>query len=201
MPTVSVASAVVTSNIRWKSSDSPAVNRAKMQPEEPTEAESPRSSSSSFEKTPRGPQDYPLETLDNGSDSQFVTIPRGSCDSGRFEEHGREPLLPTSVHSPRPDLKPREPFSCTISGIIAWAKGPSPPYKYQITPLLRRWQVAPVRLVDRYCPSKRAKVLLLLSVVTTWFVVFLSFIHSSINGVNAPGYGKPAKLGCHSSLW
>lgn len=173
-----------------------------MQPEEPPEAASPRSSSSSFEKTPRGPEDYPLESLDNDSDSQFVTIPRGSCDSRRLEEHGTEPLLPTSqVHSPRPELKPREPFSCTVSGIISWAKGPSPPHKYHITPLLHRWQAAPIRLVDRYCPSKRAKVLLLLSVVTTWFIVFLSFIHSSINGVNVPGYGKPAKLGCHSSLW
>lgn len=201
MPTVSVASAVVISDIIWKSSDSPATNEAKMQPEEPPEAASPRSSSSSFDKTPRELQEYPLQNLDNGSDSQFVTIPRGSCDSGRFEEHGAEPLLPTSEYSPRPEFKPREPFSCTVSGIISWAKGPVPPHKYQITPLLRRWQTAPVRLVDRYCPSKRAKVLLLLSVVTTWFVVFLSFIHSSINGVNVPGYGKPAKLGCHSSLW
>lgn len=193
---------------RRKFLDSPATPGVKitMSPN----ANSPRSSSSSpFEKTPRGPQEYPLESLDNdgndsGSSSQFVTIPRASVDSARLEEHSAEPLLPTSAH-PSPPILPRKEekgwFKCTVAWIIAWAKGPSPPHKYQITPLLRRWQIAPARVIDRYCPTKLAKGLLLLSAVITWFVIFLSILHHSVNGVDIPGYGKPVKLGCHDNLW
>lgn len=162
------------------------------------------SSSSSFEKTPREPQEYPLEILDHDSDSSnFVAVPRESFDSARLgdEEHSSEPLLPTSVQLPRPELKREERFQCTTSGVINWAKGPPQPRKYQITPWLQRWQTAPGRLIDRYCPSKRAKTGLLLSVVIVWFVIFLSVIHKSVNGIDVPGYGKPVKLACHDRLW
>lgn len=165
------------------------------------------SSSSSFEKTPRDPQEYLLESLDNdsGSSNQFVTIPRASVDSAQLEEHSAEPLLPTSTRPSPPILPRREEekgqFECTVAGIVAWAKGPSPPHKYRITPLLRRWQTAPARVIDRYCPTKLAKGLLLLAAVITWFVIFLSILHHSVNGVDIPGYGKPVKLGCHDNLW
>lgn len=162
------------------------------------------SSSSSFEKTPRESQEYPLEILDHDSDSnnQFVAVARGSSDSARpDEEHSSEPLLPTSVYPGRPELKTEERFQCTVSGIIAWAKGPPQPRKYQITPWLCRWQTAPARLVDRYCPSKRAKIGLLFSVLIAWFVIFLSIIHKSVNGIDVPVYGKPVKLACYDRLW
>lgn len=167
--------------------------------------QSSSSSSSSFEKTPREPQEYPLEVLDHDSDSSnFVAVPRESSDSARLvaeEEHSSEPLLPTSVQSPRPELEREERFQCTVSGVINWAKGPPQPRKYQITPWLRRWQTAPGRLIDRYCPSKRAKIGLLFSVVIVWFVIFLSIIHNSVNGIDVPGYGKPVKLACYDRLW
>lgn len=163
-----------------------------------------RSSSSSFQEMPRQPQEYSLDTLDHDedSDNQFVTVPRISSDSARLDEYGSEPLLPTSVRPSRPEYSSdNRKFSCTVDGVIAWAKGPEPPHKYRITPWLRRWQTAPIRLIDRKFRTKKAKILLLLSVVTTWFVIFLSILHSSVNGIDVPGYGKPVKLSCTDNLW
>lgn len=175
-----------------------------------------RSSTSSSQETPCEPQEYPLDALDldldhehehehgHGEDfngHQFVTMPRISSDSARLDEYSSEPLLPTSVRPSRPEYATDRKFSCTVDGVIAWAQGPARPHKYHVTPWLRRWQTAPMRLIDRKCPTKKAKVLLLLSVITTWFVVFLSILHSSVNGIDVPGYGKPVKLSCHDNLW
>ncbi|KAI9929968.1 hypothetical protein MW887_011778 [Aspergillus wentii] len=163
------------------------------------------SRSSSFEKTPRGDQDYALEILDPDDDSgssQFVTVPRGSADSARHEqEYSSEPLLPTSVPHPQPEHKRADRFSCTIPGIIAWIKGPLPPHKYHITPLLRRWQTAPERLIERRFPSKRFKICLLLASLVLWGIVFISVLHSSVSSQVVPGFGKPVKLSCQSRLW
>lgn len=161
---------------------------------------STRSSSSSL-SSPRDSQEYALGTLDHDN-QRYVTVPRVSSDSARLEEHSSEPLLPTSERPSRPEYDADErKFSCSVKGIVAWAQGPSPPHKYRVTPWLRRWQTAPVRLVDRYCPTKKAKIALLLAVVITWFVIFLSILHSSVNGIAVPGYGKPIKLSCRDNLW
>lgn len=172
-----------------------------MRLEHPSRSRS-RSPSSSFGKTS---QDYPLAVFDpnenDSESSQFITVGRESFDSARPDqrETTNEPLLPTSTHHPR-RIAP-EPFSCTLSGICAWVKGPPYPHRYQITPWLQRWQTAPGRLVERYLPSTRAKVWLLLGCICTWGVIFLSILHSSVVGQQVSGYGVPVKLSCHARLW
>ncbi|PYH32087.1 LCCL domain-containing protein [Aspergillus neoniger CBS 115656] len=172
-----------------------------MRPEHPSRSRS-RSPSSSFGKTS---QDYPLAVFDpienDSESSQFITVGRESSDSARPDqrETTNEPLLPTSTHHPR-RIAP-EPFSCTLSGIRAWIKGPPYPHRYQITPWLQHWQTAPGRLVERYFPSTRAKVWLLLGCICTWGVIFLSILHSSVAGQQVSGYGVPVKLSCHARLW
>lgn len=150
-------------------------------------------SSSSFEKLPRGSQDYPLEELDNEGPGF-----RRSLDS---EHDNDEPLLPTSASHHDAGHGMRRHRKCSRSGIISWMKGPSPPHKYHINPWFARWQTAPGRLVDRYFPSKSGKVWLLLGIVVAWGVIFLSVLHSYVHGADIAGYGNPVKLACHSRLW
>jgi hypothetical protein len=161
--------------------------------------------SSSYEKVPRETQEYPLEILHHEESSEvshFVPVARGSADSARAGQGycTREPLLPVHEHQQQNRTSSRR-FSCSVSAIWSWVVGPSPPHIYQIRPLLPRWQTAPGRLVDRFFPSTIGKVLLLLSCLAFWGVVFIASLRSAIASSDVTGYGQPVKLSCHSRLW
>ncbi|KAI9367502.1 LCCL domain-containing protein [Aspergillus egyptiacus] len=158
------------------------------------------SSSSSFERLPRHPEEYLLRSQDGSSNEHSVAGARDSFDPAPAdrEQSTSEPLLPTSNY--RPFQEP-ERFSCTVTGIRAWMRGPSPPRKYRINPWLARWQTAPGRLVERYLPSRKAKIFVLLTALFVWGVVFVSVLHASVAGQQIPGHGSPARLSCWSRLW
>ncbi|KAL3492728.1 hypothetical protein BJX62DRAFT_202235 [Aspergillus germanicus] len=163
---------------------------------------SPRSSSSSFERLPRQPEEYLLKSQDDSSNSQSVAEDaRDSFDPAPAdrEQSTSEPLLPTSSY--RPVQEPKKRFTCTAAGISDWICGPSPPHKYRINHWLARWQTAPDRLIERYFPSKKSKVALLLAALLAWGVVFISILHASVTGQEIPGHGSPLKLSCWSRLW
>ncbi|PYH84741.1 hypothetical protein BO82DRAFT_328706 [Aspergillus uvarum CBS 121591] len=170
------------------------------------DSSAPRQSSSRSSSFEKGSQDYRLTVLepehhDDSDSSQLVVIGRESSDL-RPDAATREPLLPTS--SPFPDHNRHhepEKFSCSISGIRTWIKGPVPPVEYKITPWLVRWQTAPSRYIERLLPSTRARVSLLVACIALWGVVFLTILHFSITGQEIPGYGAPVKLSCHARLW
>ncbi|RHZ74303.1 hypothetical protein CDV55_109104 [Aspergillus turcosus] len=162
--------------------------------------------SSPYEKVPREIQEYPLEILDHeeSSEASHVSpVARGSADSARADHANctREPLLPVHEHQQRPRSSRR--FTCSLSAIWSWVQGPSPPRKYQIRPLLPRWQTAPGRLAERFFPSTISKVLLLLSCLAFWGVIFIASLQSAIGSsdTRSTGYGDPVKLSCHSRLW
>ncbi|KAL4788688.1 LCCL domain-containing protein [Aspergillus varians] len=159
-----------------------------------------RSSSSSFERLPRQPEEYSLKSQNSSDNSLSVVNGRDSFDpaSADGEQSTNEPLLPTSTYPP---IQEPKRFSCTIAGILDWMRGPSPPHQYRINPWLARWQTAPGRLVERYFRSTRAKLCLLLASLLLWGVVFISILHASIAGQEIPGYGSPVKLSCYSRLW
>ncbi|CEL03057.1 Putative LCCL domain protein (AFU_orthologue; AFUA_5G08630) [Aspergillus calidoustus] len=163
---------------------------------------SQRSSSSSFERLPRQPEEYLLKSQDDSSNSQSVAEDaRDSFDPAPAdrEQSTSEPLLPTSSY--RPAQEPTRRFTCTASGIWDWICGPEPPHKYRINPWLARWQTAPDRLIERYFPGKKSKVALLLAALLVWGVVFISILHASVTGQEIPGHGSPVKLSCWSRLW
>lgn len=162
---------------------------------------SSRSSSSSFERLPRQPDEYSLKSQDDSDNSQLVVNGRGSFEPApdHGEQSTSEPLLPTSNYRP-PAQKPKR-FSCTVAGILDWMRGPAPPHKYRINPWLARWQTAPGRLIDRHFRSTRAKFCLLLASLLLWGIVFLSILHASVAGQEIPSYGNPVKLSCWSKLW
>lgn len=153
---------------------------------------SPNSGSTvSFEKLPHDSHEYPLDVL--GAERPA---------SRQSAESDNEPLLPTSARGgfqQRPNIHKKR--FCSRAGISSWVKGPSPPHKYRINPWFFRWQTAPGRLVDRYFPSKAAKIPLLLGVIVAWGVVFISVLHSTVTNVDIAGYGNPVKLSCVSNLW
>jgi hypothetical protein len=159
-----------------------------------------RSSSSSFERLPRQPDEYSLKSQDDSDNSQSLANGRDSFDPAPAdrEQATSEPLLPTSNYCP--SQAPKR-FSCTIPGILDWMRGPSPPHKYRINPWLARWQTAPGRLIERYFPSTKAKFCLLVASVLLWGVIFISVLHSSVAGQEIPGHGNPIKLSCYSRLW
>ncbi|KAF5862510.1 hypothetical protein ETB97_011610 [Aspergillus alliaceus] len=166
-----------------------------------------RSRSSSPEKGFSGPEEYPMHVLaheDPAGNHPFVIVTRPSTDSMHADnDHMQgtdEPLLPTASSYLRP-VKDSDRFSCSLSKIRAWIKGPSPPRKYQINPWLRRWQTAPGRLVERYFPSTSAKVWFLLLSLGIWGAVFIETLHYSITAQEIPGYGKPVELPCYGGLW
>ncbi|KAJ0415074.1 LCCL domain-containing protein [Aspergillus carlsbadensis] len=147
------------------------------------------------------PEEYLLKSQDDSSSGQSVAEDaRDSFDPAPAdrEQSTSEPLLPTSSHRPRQEPKR---FTCTAAGIWDWIRGPSPPHKYRINPWLARWQTAPDRLIERYFPSKKSKVALLLAALLIWGVVFISVLHASVTGQEIPGHGSPVKLSCWSRLW
>ncbi|KAL4808711.1 LCCL domain-containing protein [Aspergillus unguis] len=158
------------------------------------------SSSSSFERLPRHPDEFSLKSRDDSEDDQSLENGRDSLDAGPADqEHGTsEPLLPTSNYHP---IQEKKRFSCTVAGIKDWMRGPLPPRKYRISPLLARWQTAPGRLVERYFRSTKARFCLLLACLLLWGVIFISILHASITGQEIPGHGSPVKLSCSSRLW
>ncbi|KKK18011.1 hypothetical protein ARAM_005634 [Aspergillus rambellii] len=166
------------------------------------------SSSSSFEKVPRQPEEYLLKARDefdsSASASQIIATAaaRDSFDpaAGDGDQSTSEPLLPTSNFD-RPHVKVSKRFSCSVSGVRDWIRKPSSPQKYRINPWLAHGQTAPGRLIERYFPSTQAKVCLLLGVLGVWGLVFISVLHASVTGQEIPGHGTPVKLSCWSRLW
>ena len=82
-----------------------------------------------------------------------------------------------------------------------WVKGPRPPRDLHITPWLPGIQEAPIRLLDRYAPKKRHRVVLLLVLHASWLLTWsLMLWHNSSSGY-IKGYGQPANLWCGASFW
>ena len=85
--------------------------------------------------------------------------------------------------------------------VTRWVKGPVPPRELQIQPLFPRVQKAPLRLLDRFAPKRRHKIILLLLFYCCWALTWsLMLAHHSTSGF-IKGYGKPVNLWCGASFW
>ncbi|KAF1813594.1 LCCL domain-containing protein [Eremomyces bilateralis CBS 781.70] len=82
-----------------------------------------------------------------------------------------------------------------------WVVGPDPPRPYQIRPFFPMIQVAPIRLLDRYCPKKKDKITLLIATYVVWFILFVVVLHKSAFAEDIPGYGSPTRVTCHARHW
>ncbi|KAL1971019.1 hypothetical protein VTN77DRAFT_2853 [Rasamsonia byssochlamydoides] len=91
-------------------------------------------------------------------------------------------------------------WSC-IARLQSWIRGPQSPRKYRIEPFFPRFQTAPIRLVDRFLPTRSSRVWALVAFHALWALIFLTILHRSVTGLDIPGYGKPVRLSCGSRLW
>lgn len=161
-------------------------------------------------------ESYPLEVLDHdhveeapsSSSDFYIPVDHGSfeVENDDHEHEHNEPLLPTTTNHLTQEKRTQEQhptsllstlFSFSIlSRLSAWIQGPSQPHKYQITPLLERWQTAPCRAIDRYLPDRKRKIWFLLAALGVWGVVFVAVVHASVVGA-----AEVVTLACRSRLW
>lgn len=83
--------------------------------------------------------------------------------------------------------------------VVDWVKGPQPPTKHAIKPLLERVQTFPVRVLGRL-PSWM-RVGLYGGGCVLWVVLFAVILTQNSMPNDIAGYGAPTELSCVANLW
>ena len=86
-------------------------------------------------------------------------------------------------------------------GLGRWAKGPDPPRIHEIKPLFPTIQEAPIRLLDKYVPKRRHRVVLLIGYYFLWFLTFALVMRQSTFATEIEGWGAPGNIGCGNTYW
>ncbi len=85
--------------------------------------------------------------------------------------------------------------------VVTWVKGPKPPRVLKIEPIFPKIQQAPIRLLERYVPKKKQRIILLVALYVCWFLTWSLMVkHHSTSGF-IKGYGAPTNLWCGASFW
>ncbi|KIW13507.1 hypothetical protein PV08_08695 [Exophiala spinifera] len=93
------------------------------------------------------------------------------------------------------------PLRKASRAVVTWVKGPIPPRVLKINPVYPKIQEAPLRLLDRYAPKKKQRLILLVGLYACWFLTWsLMLKHHSASGF-IKGYGRPRNLWCGASFW
>ncbi|KIX09609.1 uncharacterized protein Z518_00689 [Rhinocladiella mackenziei CBS 650.93] len=93
------------------------------------------------------------------------------------------------------------PIRKTCRAVVTWIKGPVPPQVLKIEPIFPKIQQAPIRLLDKYAPKKKQRIILLVALYACWFLTWsLMLQHHSTSGF-IKGYGRPQNLWCGASFW
>ena len=85
--------------------------------------------------------------------------------------------------------------------IIRWVHGPEPPQIHKVRPFFPRIQEFPLRLVDRWLPKRRHKILALLIYYLIWATTFSLVYREGKRTTAIEGFGKPFNIGCTSRYW
>ena len=85
--------------------------------------------------------------------------------------------------------------------IVKWAEGPDPPQIHEISPIIPSIQEAPIRLLDKYVPKRRHRILLLIGYYFLWFLTFALVMRQSTFATEIEGWGKPGSIGCGNTYW
>lgn len=93
------------------------------------------------------------------------------------------------------------PIAKSCSWLVNWCKGPNPPKVWRITPLFPKFQLAPIRLLDRYAPKRWHRVALLGALYFSWLLCFITILNQSQFTENIPGYGEPTDISCTATFW
>ncbi|OCT52769.1 LCCL domain containing protein [Cladophialophora carrionii] len=85
--------------------------------------------------------------------------------------------------------------------IVTWVKGPQPPRVLRIEPIFPKIQQAPIRLLDKYAPKKKQRVILLMALYVCWFLTWSLMVKQHSTSGFIKGYGRPTNLWCGASFW
>lgn len=95
------------------------------------------------------------------------------------------------------------PTPCRRIGgrIVKWAKGPDPPQIQRIQPILPTIQELPMRLLDKFVPKTKDRIILLLVFYMSWITTFGLVLRQSTFASQVADYGVPVNLGCGNTFW
>ncbi|KIW53855.1 hypothetical protein PV05_06266 [Exophiala xenobiotica] len=85
--------------------------------------------------------------------------------------------------------------------VVTWVKGPVPPRVLKIEPIFPKIQQAPLRLLDRYAPNRKQRLILLVGLYACWFLTWSLMLKQHSTSGFIKGYGKPQNLWCGASFW
>ncbi|KAJ9497691.1 hypothetical protein H2202_006724 [Exophiala xenobiotica] len=85
--------------------------------------------------------------------------------------------------------------------VVTWVKGPVPPRILKIEPIFPKIQQAPPRLLDRYAPTRKQRLILLVGLYACWFLTWSLMLKQHSTSGFIKGYGKPQNLWCGASFW
>lgn len=82
-----------------------------------------------------------------------------------------------------------------------WVKGPKPPRNLRITPLFPTIQEAPIKVLDRFVPKRRHRIVLLILTYFCWALIWSLMLRHANSSGSIKGYGTPASIWCGASFW
>jgi hypothetical protein len=142
-------------------------------------------------------QDEGLEASTSNSADLHIDFPSPDIESGRFPIPVWMRESSKGFHWKWVPLPIRQSFR----SFAAWSKGPNPPQIQSIEPFFPFIQEAPLKLVDRFLPTKKHKAAALAVFYGAWILTFTLILHYSSQSGNIEGYGQPSPIWCGASFW
>lgn len=85
--------------------------------------------------------------------------------------------------------------------VVNWVQGPDPPRVLKIEPIFPKIQQAPIRLLDRFAPRRKQRLVLLAALYVCWFLTWGLMLRQHATSGFIKGYGRPQNLWCGASFW
>lgn len=82
-----------------------------------------------------------------------------------------------------------------------WSKGPDPPQIQKIIPVFPPIQELPLRLVDRFLPTRVHKAGGLAVLYSGWLLTFVLVLSHSATSGEIEGFGQPSPIWCGANFW
>ena len=126
-----------------------------------------------------------LLPMDELSDDSTPPTPRFMQDQGSYRYMKWVPV----------------PIRRVSKAAVIWAHGPDPPRIHTIKPLFLLIQEIPLRLLDRYVPKRRHRIVLLIAYYFLWILTFAFVMQKSTLATEIEGWGAPGNIGCGNTYW
>jgi hypothetical protein len=93
------------------------------------------------------------------------------------------------------------PFRKAARATATWVKGPQPPVELSFKPFFPTVQGWPIRMMDKYVPKRRHRIVLLVLLYVAWFLPWVLVLRHTNESGEVKGFGKPRNLWCGANDW